>query len=161
MITIIDLGHKPRSSCYLIELDLYGDNNHKPLHIMVDAPIEISDILDFVPNEIYFNTKQQCNKPNWKLDESGKQWIIGNKPFKNSPFYFTVPFKKTVIQSNKDTQNPNNTNKKRKLFTNGNNNNTKIPSAFLQNKIFVDIILISNHESILGLPYLFKSKSKK
>eukprot|EP01083_Nonionella_stella_P108631 316115_1 len=163
MLTIVDLGHKPRSSCYLIELELYPHSEHKPLRILVDAPIEISDILDFVPNQIpstlHFGSNQsQQNKTNWKLDESGKQWIIGNKRFINAPFYFTVPFQTTLIkdksQSNAmdiDRKNSKNTNTKKRKFLSDDDPDHRLPlpSLFTQNQVLVDIVLISNHESIL------------
>ena len=184
MLTIIDLGHKPQSSCYLIEIELYPHSEHKPIYILIDTPIEQNDLLDFIPNNVpngfYFNTstKQKYqNKTNWKLDDSGKQWMINNKKFKNSPFYATVPFKNVNIKNksnfkskdkkDRKTLNTNINSKKRQYpfeydHQNHNNNNqhnknksTK-PTILSKNKVFIDIVLISNHQSMLGLPYLFK-----
>lgn len=178
MLTLVDLGHKPRSSCYLIEIDLYQHSEHKPIYILIDTPIEQSDLLDFIPNNVpngfYFHNtvKQQYqNKTNWKLDESGKQWIIGNKRFKNSPFYATVPFDNVNIKRNKHyDRKKNNTNlnsRKRQFPFNDDKNEQKDqqsqhqPNLINKDKIFIDIILISNHQSIAGLPHLFWKKDQK
>ena len=171
MLTLVDLGHKPRSSCYLIEIDLYQDSEHKPVYILIDTPIEQSDLLDFIPNNVpngfyYHNgTKRKYqNSTNWKLDESGKQWIIGNKRFKNSPFYATVPFDTVNIkrksQHHQDRKKNSNPRKRQYPFKDDKDDQPleHNPKLLNQNKIFIDIILISNHQSIAGLPHLFQKK---
>ena len=151
MLTIVDLGHKPSSCCYLIELDVYPRSDHKAFRILVDAPIEMNEILDFVPNGMPSSLRfGSQHKAKWKRDESGKDWLFGNKRFKASPFYFSAPFKETKIkkqdESSANCKPPEST--KRKLSS------SPQCALFDEGEVFVDIVLISNHESILALPFL-------